>query len=139
MRRKLTIIGALAAFALATLGVFHGTASAHHIASHSPIQTFAGGAGNVKYITCYGPNEPTGGMLTCPAGDVSSSSTSTAAVAAGTNYDEWNIITVPRGSRLATPISYIPSGPGQFSYVSHMTGDVVGQVQAEVDILCDHG
>ena len=109
MPRKLTITGVLMALVIGALGVFQSSASAA-----IPVQTFL--KADVDYDTCFGGAAPgaapgaAAGTLACNTVS-GSSDTNVLANQTGPSY---NIIRLPKGSRLTLPVTFTPFGPGQW-------------------------
>lgn len=117
MPKKLTILGALTALVLVTVGVMRDG----NAAFAAPVQNF-----DVDATICYGA-EPVDGTFTCPGASGTTAATSDSSA-------QYTLIDLPTGSRLTLPIVYTPTSFG----FSGGAG-TIGNVTSATDLLCNSG
>lgn len=159
MPKKLTIFGALLALVFGAMAVFHGTASAT-----DPVQNFdSTGTYTLNAGTCWdtdttannGEQHPsktgdmtTGGQIICGPGTVENH----LPLGTGAAVRSFTYIQLPQGNRLTLPVTYTPSGAGQFGVDASkavcgtpVAGDcgagssTTGAVSAMTDLFCNAG
>lgn len=144
MPRKLTSIGVIGALVLSLVGLSQnagasGPSPANDAQSfcavgHGAAGTCPAGFNPIDWDVCY----DTGGGLK-PVGLSCNTNTSDTSIPVGTGVPitSWQIISMPIGSRLASPVTYTPAAFGYATGIASNLTVATGDVMARTDLLCD--